>query len=144
MRTIEEVLAERHQGDLISRMWLKDHKFTTQVCNGVEIESVDVVGVTTIDNAQTVDTTCPNCDSGYAQGYSDGYLKGKEERPTGHWIDDYAGEVDAEFGRHRYRCSCCGKRANYFIGGLDDWWDMEAPDFCPNCGADMRKEEKNE
>ena len=115
-----------------------EQKFTTQVCNGVEIESVDVVGVTTIDNAPTVDTTCPNCDSGYAQGYSDGYLKGKEERPTGHWIDDYAGEVDAEFGRHRYRCSCCGKRANYFIGGLDDWWDMEAPDFCPNCGADMR------
>jgi hypothetical protein len=37
-----------------------------------------------IDNAPTVDTTCPNCDSGYAQGYSDGYLKGKEERP----IDD--------------------------------------------------------
>lgn len=34
-----------------------------------------------IDNAPTVDTTCPNCDSGYAQGYSDGYLKGKEERP---------------------------------------------------------------
>ena len=34
-----------------------------------------------IDNAPTVDTTCPHCDSGYAQGYSDGYLKGKEERP---------------------------------------------------------------
>ena len=30
-----------------------------------------------IDNAPTVDTTCPHCDSGYAQGYSDGYLKGK-------------------------------------------------------------------
>lgn len=39
-----------------------------------------------IDNAPTVDTTCPNCDSGYAQGYSDGYLKGKEERPQGEWI----------------------------------------------------------
>lgn len=39
-----------------------------------------------INNAPTVDTTCPNCDSGYAQGYSDGYLKGKEERPQGEWI----------------------------------------------------------
>ena len=39
-----------------------------------------------IDNAPTVDTTCPNCDSGYAQGYSDGYLKGKDERPQGEWI----------------------------------------------------------
>ena len=63
------------------------------------------------------------------------------EEKTGHWIDDYAGEVDAEFGRHRYRCSCCGKRANHFIGGLEDWWDIDAPDFCPNCGADMRGKE---
>ena len=39
-----------------------------------------------IDNDPTVDTTCPNCDSGYAQGYSDGYLKCKEERPQGEWI----------------------------------------------------------
>lgn len=39
-----------------------------------------------IDNAPTVNTTCPNCDSGYAQGYSDGYLKGKEDRPQGEWI----------------------------------------------------------
>ena len=40
-----------------------------------------------LDNAPTVDTTCPNCDSGYAQGYSDGYLKGKEERPQDEgWI----------------------------------------------------------
>lgn len=40
-----------------------------------------------IGNAPTVDTTCPNCDSGYAQGYSDGYLKGKEERPQGDLIN---------------------------------------------------------
>lgn len=32
-----------------------------------------------IDNAPTVDTACPHCDSGYAQGYSDGYLRGKGE-----------------------------------------------------------------
>ena len=43
--------------------------------------------IMTIDNAPTVDTTCPHCDSGYAQGYSDGYLKGKEERPQGKWFD---------------------------------------------------------
>ena len=40
-----------------------------------------------IDNAPSVDTTCPHCDSGYAQGYSDGYLKGKEERPQGEFTD---------------------------------------------------------
>ena len=32
-----------------------------------------------IDNAPTVDTACPHCDSGYAQGFSDGYLRAKED-----------------------------------------------------------------
>ena len=45
---------DRPQGDLISRAWLKKHKFTTQVCNGLEIEDDDVVGVAIIDNAPTV------------------------------------------------------------------------------------------
>lgn len=39
-----------------------------------------------IDNAPTINTTCPNCDSGYAQGYSDGYLIGKEEIAHGQCI----------------------------------------------------------
>ena len=56
---LDEILeihkAESTQGDLISRTWLKEHKFTTQVCNGLEIENVDVVAVATIDNALTVE-----------------------------------------------------------------------------------------
>lgn len=60
---------ERPQGDLISRMWLKEHKFTTQVCNGVEIEDVDVVAIATIDNAPTVVNE-------YTKGFADGERSG--------------------------------------------------------------------
>lgn len=49
-----------------------------------EVNKKKVVGrfntIMLIDNAPTVDTACPHCDSGYAQGYSDGYLRGKEEK----------------------------------------------------------------
>lgn len=76
-----------------------------------------------IDNAPTVKTTFPNCDSGYAQGYSDGYLKGKEERPQGKWIYHEEWETEGGCG---YECSCCGRTYDY---------DMN---FCGYCGADMR------
>lgn len=74
-----------------------------------------------IDNAPTVDTTCPNCDSGYAQGYSDGYLKGKEERPQGEWIGS-----DGE-----YQCNKCYEKRWY------------RSNYCPQCGA-MMKEAEND
>ena len=76
-----------------------------------------------IDNAPTVDTTCPHCDSGYAQGYSDGYLRGKEERPQGEWI------IDQEGDKHSctlVTCPFCGERHCCKMN------------FCGNCGADMR------
>ena len=76
-----KALDERPQGegDLISRTWLKEHKFTTQVCNGVEIESVDVVGVATIDNAPPV---AP--DMAQVLAYESG--KASAKRPQGEWI----------------------------------------------------------
>lgn len=72
-----------------------------------------------IDNAPTVDTNCPHCDSGYAQGYSDGYLKGKEDRPQGRWLFS--------------RCDKCGA-----------YHDGMYRSFCPNCGAYMRGGANNE
>jgi hypothetical protein len=118
---------ERPQGDLISRSALKKYKFTTQIANGVELEDIEVVPVASIDNAPTVNTTCPNCDSGYAQGYSDGYLKGKEERPQGEWIEEKlsCGNI--------LHCSECGVRPRRSEYGYD-----LRDNFCHNCGAEMR------
>lgn len=55
---------------------------------------------------------------------------------TGKWIDD-ANKIDAQFGRHTYICSECGKYAEYFVSGTEVWWDRIKPNFCPNCGAKM-------
>ena len=106
---------EKPQGDLISR-----EAFREQLNRAYEYTELGEV-IEMLDNAPTVDTTCPNCDSGYAQGYSDGYLKGKEERPKGRWVK--------EEDKVHSKCSLCGfKYADYGI----------LFDYCPNCGADMR------
>ena len=47
-----------------------------------------------------------------------------KERMKGKWL-----ELD--------RCSCCGKQAYDFVWGPID--EADAPNFCPNCGADMRQ-----
>ena len=51
----------------------------------------------------------------------------KQEPKTGHWRPVTQGDEVIS-----YRCSCCGysSKNNY------EW------KFCPNCGADMRGEEK--
>ena len=111
--------------DLISRAWLKKHKFTTQVCNGLEIEYVDVVCVATIDNAPTVE-----------QSYQmpKDYLKNKLDysRPQGEWI------------KH-IRCIECSICKNKFFADdeNENCQDYEPCtdfdfNFCPKCGADMR------
>ena len=48
-------------------------------------------------------------------------LKALEERPTGRWISEDFDDW--------YCCSSCLKGDTYFDG---------LPNFCPNCGADMR------
>ena len=80
--------------------------------------------IAAIDNAPTVDTTCPHCDSGYAQGYSDGYLKGKEERPQGEWL---------KCQNDMFRCSNCSQADEVPTAMGNPIYN-----FCPNCGADMR------
>lgn len=80
-----------------------------------------------IDNAPTVDTTCPHCDSGYAQGYTDGYLRGKDDRPTEKWIVDYQENEDALF-KHGWKCPVCETRNTYGM-----------PPYCMYCGARLEK-----
>ena len=50
------------------------------------------------------------------------------------------------FGEHRrkdLRCSVCGKRADNFVGGTEDWYCLWEPNYCPNCGASMRDGDGN-
>lgn len=47
------------------------------------------------------------------------------ERPHGKWA-----KTDDDLKISDYRCSVCGQ-----LTDLDEPWN-----FCPNCGADMRKE----
>lgn len=69
------------------------------------------------------------------------YVKGMptiEERKRGHWErhntyygDDVSGSIDPD-----WRCSECGGQAN-----VNAWCLYDLTDFCPHCGADMRKGE---
>lgn len=59
----------------------------------------------------------------------------------GEWVDR-ADERDLRRKWHDYRCSKCSYAADDFISGTEDWWCEYEPNFCPNCGADMRGEEK--
>lgn len=55
------------------------------------------------------------------------------DRPQGEWIDD-----GTELG-----CQCinCGKTLDEYIDNLDEDNHLaESPNYCPNCGADMRGE----
>lgn len=65
----------------------------------------------------------------------------KQEPKRGKWVDR-ASELDAGLGRHNFVCSECAHTAWYFVGGSEDWWDIRKPNYCPNCGADMRGDEE--
>lgn len=77
---------------------------------------------------------CPNCGAKMAK---------IEAEPVkhGHWID-VADKIYAKFGEHTYVCSVCKKEATSFVGGSENWWCSDKPNFCPNCGTKMDKEER--
>ena len=54
------------------------------------------------------------------------------ERPTGHWVNGYKS----------FNCSVCGKIA-YSWNHFGEYIQVKS-NFCPNCGADMRKEAEND
>ena len=64
-----------------------------------------------IDNAPTVEYPF------YQEAYQTGYEEGKNERPQGKWVIEH----------DWVHCFPCGHEQNY------------PSNFCPNCGADMRK-----
>ena len=67
----------------------------------------------------------------YTKGFDTGVETVKNERPQGEWkiTDSYP---------HKVYCDKCFK--TYAQANWDVWKDGTlARDFCPNCGADMRK-----
>ena len=72
------------------------------------------------------------------QNYKDEWQK----KP--HWIDDNENELDAQYGRHLYKCSECNTYANDYVGGTEDWWDIKKPNYCPRCGAKMFEPQESE
>ena len=94
--------------DLISRQAAIDESFEVDT---KEYGRIEVVGVDAINSLPPVNP----------------------QPKTGHWIDDN----ENQYGIHLYKCSECDEYANAFVGGTEDWWDIEKPNYCPNCGAKM-------
>ena len=87
----------------------------------------------------------PSSDNHDWEKYSDklwklAYEKGRESvRPQGKWIKDKSKNI-WNMVVDCYKCSNCGKKAIDHSLILD----TAGLNFCPNCGADMRKGEDDE
>lgn len=60
-----------------------------------------------------------------------------------HWKDEYGGK----YANPRYRCSACKEKALYKfeLNELDQWKEVQAlTQRCPNCGAHMDGERRND
>lgn len=71
----------------------------------------------------------------YDSGYDAGYYVGKR--------DGYAEAINdissVKHGKWEFgRCTNCNTPPDDFVSG--DYWIDYKPNFCPNCGADMREE----
>lgn len=80
-----------------------------------------------------------NHNSDYDKALKMAIISLKKDPKIGHWVDDNEYEIDAQYGRHHYKCSECNEYADKFIGGTEDWWNLEKPNYCPWCGAKMDK-----
>ena len=102
--------------DLISREALKKQLNHLEMVtnNSSLIEQAEykmlMTCISLIDNAPTVEIPCNQII------WEQGYECGKNERPQGEWVEFEGG----------YRCSNC------------DDIEVYTPNFCPNCGADMK------
>ena len=114
---------EWYKGDLISRDVLKNKLSFVYDCAYIESKSKEGIAsdiIDEIDKAPTVSQ--PDFKAGYKQAILDGQTNFK--RPRGEWIK--IGELGLA-----YKCNKCEE-----ISVIPE-------NFCPNCGADMRKETSN-
>ena len=119
LKDYKRLLEQQSREDCISRQAAIDEAFEVDT---KEYGRIDVVGVDAIEALPPI-TPQPK---------------------TGHWIDDNENEIDAQYGRHLYRCSKCNEYADMFVGGTEDWWDIEKPNYCPNCGCRMVEPHESE
>ena len=80
----------------------------------------------------------PNCYNGWSDAYDKSFIIGAiEEQPT---IEPKRGEwkpFDLTWGRSIWYCTACEEGAEV---PCDIWEHKPIYKYCPNCGADMRKE----
>ena len=82
---------------------------------------------------------CENCIHRIVCDHESKYRKAcgqfLEKRPRGEW------KIDSEYW-YIFHCVCskCNTDVMKYISGSENWWLNSVPHFCPNCGADMRKE----
>ena len=130
VKAVKESKPYDDSGDLISRSALKE-QFEKAEEQADTYEMLVEFHKQIIDNAQTVSTleTCNICTShAYSNGYADGYSKGKtDSRSKGIWYGDGSD----------YTCSVC-KHSLLEVANSQDYIEFDTPNFCPNCGADMR------
>ena len=95
-----------------------------------------------MDKALDTDRTVENYKELLTECYKDLPLI-MPTKKIGKWIDE-ADKIDAQYGRHTYKFSKCGKYAEYFVSGTEVWWDRIKPNFCPNCGIRMVEPQESE
>ena len=67
---------------------------------------------------------------GYTSGVTEALdmaIEALRDKPKGEWILEYDGDSECD---NLYKCSICGVEC-----GCEEY---DKPNFCPNCGADMR------
>ena len=111
--------------DLISREALKEHKFLTPQFKVIGGRRCGKIREQIIEAYQKGWNDC-------IDAIIDNAPTVEPERPQGKWI------VDGESIFENYKkCSNCGEDAEWLDGG-----SQFLSKFCPNCGADMRGDNK--
>ena len=114
--------------------WIERAKDKETKIRASAVKSFIAEVIMTIDNAPTVETDIEVATKdAYEHGYTDGWKERFGEpdgRPKGEWIID----------GHHIRCNRC----NEYICNTDREGNKIPDNFCPNCGADMRKGQNDE
>lgn len=108
-----------------------------QKARTIKESATKIHSAVTKPSAQPVGTPLHDSGTDYAHGYEDGYRRGlkdaQPERKIGKWIiSQYPDNANVQ----NYKCEFCEKSFSY------NNWTEARPNFCLNCGADMREEDK--